>query len=252
MIHYHGGPVTPLSAALDLWTRRHAFVSFARPDQIGLAAEVAQTFALDNGAFTLWGKQPPQRVDVAQYAAWVNEWRQHPGFDWALIPDSIDGDEAENDRLIAEYRAAGGDLSQDVPVWHLHESLGRLRYLACAYPRVALGSSGEFHTPGTTAWWNRMHDAMGVVCDDRGRPRTKLHGLRMLDPTIFSQLPLASADSTNVAQNIGIDDKWRTGRYQPPTPAARAIVMAARIEHHASAARYTGTGGNEKNHDLFG
>jgi hypothetical protein len=74
---------------------------------------------------------------------------------------------------------------------------------------------------------------MDAICDEEGRPTCKLHGLRMLDPTIFSQLPFASADSTNVAQNIGIDQKWRHA-YAPVTKAARALVMADRIEHHAS------------------
>jgi hypothetical protein len=54
VIHYHGGPITPQTAAIALWTRRHAMVSFARPDQMALAAEVCQSFALDNGAFSLW------------------------------------------------------------------------------------------------------------------------------------------------------------------------------------------------------
>lgn len=250
MIHYHGGPITPIAAAIELWTRRHAFVSFAHPKQVALAAEVAQSFALDNGAFSLWKKG--QQVDVPAYVEWVNEWRQHPGFDWALIPDDIDGGECENDVMIARYREAGGDLSSSVPVWHLHESLDRLYYFTRAYPRVAFGSSGEFATVGAPEWWHRMHEAMEVVCDERGRPRVKLHGLRMLDPSIFSQFPFSSADSTNVAQNIGIDQKWQSGRYQAPSPAARAMVLATRIEMHASAPRYRGAEAAAKNFDLFG
>ncbi len=46
-----------------------------------------------------------------------------------------------------------------------------------------------------------MAQAMAQACD-LGRPRVKLHGLRMLDVEVFSRLPLASADSTNVARNI--------------------------------------------------
>jgi hypothetical protein len=37
------------------WTRRHAFVSFERPEQVALAAEICQSFALDNGAFSCGG-----------------------------------------------------------------------------------------------------------------------------------------------------------------------------------------------------
>jgi len=71
--------------------------------------------------------------------------------------------------------------------------------------------------------------AMNVVCDREGRPICKLHGLRMLNPEVFSRLPLASADSTNIAQNIGIDSAWR-GPYTPASKDSRALVMRTRIE----------------------
>ena len=53
----------------------------------------------------------------------------------------------------------------------------------------------------------------------------------MLNPEVFTRLPLASADSTNIGQNIGIDQAWR-GNYMPPTKEARAQVMRERIEAH--------------------
>jgi hypothetical protein len=225
-------------------------VSFARPDQICLAAEISQTFALDNGAFTHWrnGTVP----DWQAYSDWVDLWGQHPGFDFAIIPDVVEGTEEENDALIQwwyskprRYHAA--------PVWHMHESLSRLEILSWNYPwRVALGSSGEFATVGTPLWWSRMSDAMKVVCDKEGRPRCKLHGLRMLNPTIFSHLPLSSADSTNVARNIGLDDKW-DGPYCPRSYNLRALVLADRIEKHASASRWSGmVVGIQENLELVG
>ena len=76
-----------------------------------------------------------------------------------------------------------------------------------------------------------------VVCDDDGRPMCKLHGLRMLDPAIFTCLPLSSADSTNIGRNVGIDQAWR-GTYTPPTKEARAQVMRARIESQNAPARW--------------
>ena len=103
MIHYHGGPVTPHEAARALWARRHAMVSFYHPDQIALAAEVCQSFVLDNGAFSAW-KDGAQLADWSEYVAWVNHWGRHPGCDWAVIPDVIDGDEAANDDLLDFYR----------------------------------------------------------------------------------------------------------------------------------------------------
>lgn len=97
------------------------------------------------------------------------------------------------------------------------------------FQRVAFGSSGEWAMPGTACWWKRMAQAMGVACDELGRPKAKLHGLRMLNTRIFSQLPFSSADSTNVARNIGMDQAWK-GTYQPSSKAVRGLVLANRIE----------------------
>ena len=59
----------------------------------------------------------------------------------------------------------------------------------------------------------------------------------MLDPAIFTKLPLASADSTNAAVNSGSLDRF--GMYLPPTAAQRAAVIAERIESHNSAPVWT-------------
>jgi hypothetical protein len=112
-----------------------------------------------------------------------------------------------------------------------------LERLAAKYPRVCIGSSGEFASIGTPAWWGQIARAMRVVCDDEGRPLCKLHGLRMLNPDIFTRLPFSSADSTNIGRNVGIDQAWR-GTYSPPTKEARASVMRARIESQNSPARW--------------
>jgi hypothetical protein len=98
---------------------------------------------------------------------------------------------------------------------------------------VAFGSSGDFAEIGTDAWWNRMYEAMNAACPF-GYPDAKLHGLRMLDPLVFSRFPFSSADSTNVARNIGIDQAWR-GTYTPANKAGRGIVIADRIEAFQSA-----------------
>ena len=223
MIHYHGTPLggTRQDAARFL-TGRHALVPFPRQDDMGIVADVCQSFVFDNGAFSVWKRGAS--LDVDGYIAWVDKWHRHPGFDWALIPDVIEGDEAENDALIGLWPAH----LRGVPVWHMHESLERLQRLAEEWPVVALGSSGQWATPGTVTWWDRMTDAMQAICDDAGRPLCRLHGLRMLDPDIFSRMPLASADSTNAAVNGG--SLSRFGTYIPPTAAQRMAVIADRVE----------------------
>lgn len=223
MIHYHGLPITPAATASRIVSGRHAFVSFAHLEQVGLAIEVCQSWALDNGAFSAWMAR--KTVDWQQFYAFCEEMKRVPNCDWAVIPDVIDGDEAANDALLAAWPHG----SFGVPVWHLHESLGRLERLVHAWPRIAIGSSGDYAIVGNQKWWMRMAEVMRVVCDAEGRPLTKLHGLRMLNPGIFSRFPFASADSTNIARNIGIDSAWR-GTYTPPSKEVRGLVMAERIE----------------------
>ena len=246
MIHYHGGPITPRSAAISAWTRRHAMISFANPDQVELAAEVCQSFALDNGAYPLFtaGKGV---VDVPAYRDWLDQWWRHPGFDWCLIPDKIDGSEAENDKLINAWT----HRADSVPVYHMHESLDRLAWLVSNFTYVALGSSGEYWEIGTDKWWGRMTEMMEVACDADGVPFCKLHLLRGLDPTVFSHIPAKSGDSTSVARNIGIDVRW-SGPYVPKSKETRALVLADRIEHHASASTWSGITGTHHNGRLFG
>lgn len=233
MIHYHGLPITPASAAACVIGAGHAFVSYARPEQLSIAIEVCQSFALDNGAFSAWRRGEPIH-DWTSYYEWARDCLRIPNCDWAVIPDVIDGNEADNDVLVSEWplpRWSG------VPVWHMHERLERLEQMVNEWPRVSIGSSAEVKSVGTTAWWIRMSQAMDVVCDAEGVPITKLHGLRMLDPRIFTRLPFSSADSTNIARNIGIDQAWR-GSYMPPNKAMRALVMRSRIEAHNSAASW--------------
>jgi hypothetical protein len=228
MIHYHGLPITPATAAVRAVSGGHAFVSFRHPDQLTIALECAQSFAVDNGAFSAWRSGNPI-TDWSLFYEWVAQLHRYPNFDFAVIPDVIDGDESANDELLAEWTWRGKDSWIGAPVYHLHESLNRLERLAFNYPRICIGSSGEFAQIGTQAWWNRMREVMDVVCDKQGRPVCKLHGLRMLAPDIFSKFPFASADSTNIGKNIGIDSAWK-GTYTPPTKEARAAIMRERIE----------------------
>jgi len=59
MIHYHGGPITPTSAVIAVWPGRHAFISYAYPQQMTIADDVVRSFVLDNGAFSAWTKCEP-------------------------------------------------------------------------------------------------------------------------------------------------------------------------------------------------
>lgn len=236
MIHYHG---TPCGATREDVARflsgRHALIPWVRPEDIGTAAEVCQSFCLDNGAFSAWKSGEPI-TDWVPYFRWADEWLHHPGCDFAIIPDVIDGDEEANNALIAKWHQKVGRKihNRGVPVFHLHESDKRLAWLCDHYDRVCLGSSGKWATPGTAGWKRRMAELMAICCDDKGRPKVRLHGLRMLDPAIFHRYPLASADSTNAVRNSSSFKRF--GMYVPPNASTRMSIIAERIEQHQSAA----------------
>lgn len=231
MIHYHGTPFGNTRTDVSrFFSRRHALVPFPRQEDMGVVAEVCQSFVLDNGAFSVWRRG--ETLDVPGYTKWCDEWHRHPGFDWALIPDVIEGSEADNDAMLLDWPSH----VRGVPVWHMHESISRLERLCHSYATVALGSSGQWPTPGAKVWWERMNEVMSAVCDEHGRPPCRLHGLRMLSPKVFTKLPLTSADSTNAAVNSG--SKARFGIYLPVTASQRADIIADRVEVHNSAARF--------------
>jgi|SRR6185369_4473759 len=237
MLAYHGTPISGNGVEIARFlTGRHALVSFANQQDMAIVAKTCASFVLDNGAFTFWkgGKTP----DWNKYYQWVNEWATHPGYVWHLIPDIIDGSEDDNWRLMFEYRNAA---PLGVGVFHMHESMAHLDRMvdtaATTSGRIALGSSGQWPTPGKADWWLRMAEIMNVVCDSKGRPRCKLHGLRMLNPAIFTKLPLSSADSCTCGRNCGDTDRWEGG-YKPPRSSQRAEVLAWRIEHFNSAAAW--------------
>jgi hypothetical protein len=251
MIHYHGGPITPDTCALRAWTGRHAFISYSRQDQMKLAAAVVQSFALDNGAFSAWKEAQKRGAALPGWEgfyAFVDAWRRHPRFDFAVVPDVIEGSEEENDQLAAQWPFP---RHQAAVVWHTNESTERLVRLANEWPRVAIGSSGEYDVSKPSRLVARMKDVLPAICDADGYPITKLHGLRMLNAAVFRHLPLATADSTNLARNIGIDSAWK-GTYQPVSKETRTSVLVERIESEISACRLVTAANDNETADLFG
>ncbi len=170
IIHYHGTPITPRTA-LATMPGRHFCISYAAPHDLAWCLSHGASVMLDNGAFSAWtrGIAP----DWAAFYAWAAPHLRHPH--WAVIPDVIDGDEADNDALIA---ACPLPREFAAPVWHMHEPLDRLARLADASPRVCIGSSGEYAAPGNVQWESRI-DAAWNTLERTGR-RPWVHMLRAM------------------------------------------------------------------------
>lgn len=192
MLHYHGTPITPRAELLTL-AGRNFCVSFAQPQDIRACHEIGQSVMLDNGAYSYWRDPAKPPIDWKAWAAWVTPWLDY-GTTWCVLPDSIDGDEAENDQLL--HNAAG---IEGVPVWHLHESLSRLERLVDHYERVCFGSSGEYATVGTSKWHRRVSAAFDTLANGFGQVPW-VHMLRGMSLS-GSHYPFASVDSTDVARN---------------------------------------------------
>jgi hypothetical protein len=198
---------------------RHFCVSFAEPRDVALAHRIGQSVMLDNGAFTAWTQG--REVDWDEWALWADEWLAYPTT-WAVAPDVIDGSEEDNNDLLNRYWA----WPKVAPVWHLHESLGRLMWLRTKYDRICFGSSGAYRTIGTPEWHHRICEAFNAIADNRGRVGW-VHMLRGMSLS-GSEYPFASADSTDIARNHhqpyqnvrAMADRWDS-RQCPPVWSLR-------------------------------
>jgi hypothetical protein len=192
-IHYHGTPITP-AAQLARMAGEHFCVSFARPDNADVCESIGQSVLWDNGAFSAFTRG--QEIDEPALYAWLESRLYHPHR--AVILDKIGGDVGEQRAMLKRWPLPR-DLSW--PVWHLDKPLDYLSELADEWPAVCLGSAGAYWEVGSVSWERRMGQAFEHLAK-RGR-LPWLHGLRMLGQV--KGWPLASADSTNVAQNYGRD-----------------------------------------------
>lgn len=197
-IKYHGTPLTP-SSVLPTLRGFNFVVSFADPRDLSRLVEgkIANKIMLDSGAYTAWTQG--RLVNWNAYYRWVGHWLHFPEL-WAVIGDVIDGDEKANAKLIREWPHG----KRGAPVWHLHESLGKLQQLCAEWPLVCFGSSGQFRRVGSAAWHIRMHEAFDCIAP-HGDPSTKLHMLRGMSLTYRQPYPFHSVDSSTVARSYQRD-----------------------------------------------
>lgn len=218
MIHYHGTPITPRTV-LGRLAGRSFCVSYADPRDVTVCHQIGQSVMLDNGAFTFWKQGKATGWDG--YAAWVEPWLDYKTT-WCVIPDVIDGTVEENDRLIVGWPRSL--FPQSAPVWHLHEPIDRLLELAWRWPRVCIGSSGQYATVGDGKWHRRMERAMNRLCGNGPVP-VWLHMLRGM-ALAGSEYPFSSVDSTDVARNHNL-------------PRNDALEMALRWDGKQCPARWS-------------
>lgn len=193
-IAFHGTPITPAAQLARMWGE-HFCVSFWRPDNAGVCEAIGASVMWDNGAFSAFTKGVT--IDERALYEWLEPRLYHPHR--AVVMDVIGGAVDVQREAISRWPFPR-DLSW--PVWHLDKPIDYLSELCeGGWAGVCLGSAGEYWEVGGMAWERRMAQVFDHL-SRRGR-LPWLHGLRMLGQA--SSWPLASADSTNVAQNFARD-----------------------------------------------
>ena len=190
MIHYHGTPITPQRQLLRM-VGRFFCVSYANPQNLPTCLQIGQGVMLDNGAFSAFTKGVP--FNETGFYGWIEPHLAHPH--WAVIPDVIGGSVEDQRSMVSRWPFSS---NLGYPVWHLGLPIDYLLELADGWGRICFGSSAEYWQAGTSRWCGRMDEAFNALARRGTMPW--VHGLRMLGQT--QRWPLASADSTNVAQNF--------------------------------------------------
>lgn len=190
-IHYHGTPITPNSVLLQL-AGKHFCISHANPQQVETCHKIGQSVMLDNGAFTAWTQG--RQTNWEKYYEWTDKWLDY-ATTWAVIPDAIDCGAELQDQLIMQW--PHGD--RGAPVWHMDEPIDRLIRLTDEWPRVCMGSAGEYAKLLTPSWEKQMDAAWDAIAKHHKRT-PNVHMLRGMQMSRL-RWPFASVDSTDIARN---------------------------------------------------
>jgi len=191
VMHYHGTPITPVSALYALAGRCFC-VSHAAPQDVERVHQIGQSVMLDNGAFSAWKAKKP--TNWPAYYEWCERWLQSPST-WAVIPDEIDAGAQMQDALIREW--PHGD--KGAPVWHMDEPIDRLLRLIDEWPRICVGSTDQYAVVLSPPWERKMDETWNRVAQTR-QFLPNLHMLRGMQLS-GRRWPFASVDSTDIGRN---------------------------------------------------
>lgn len=198
------------SFCVSYWTRG----KLAR--QLDQAIELVgddELLLIDNGAFSAW--MSGQTMDDEYwngFARWAADILARCPQAIVVVPDVIDGDADANDQLLHDFMGVDLELDIDLPpermmpVWHMHEPIDRLLYLAEGFEYIGIGSSAQYAKCGTAEWHARIQEAFAAmdqfVAESNGAYRRPwLHMMRAQAQAHLYEFD--SADSTNVAVNHG-------------------------------------------------
>lgn len=221
-LHYHVTPITPNHQLMRL-AGRCFMVRWGRHEQLELVRRIAASIIYDNGAFGFYTEavkafehDKALGLDVSvddyllagtdwnPYYEWVDRLLDCPT-SWAIIPDEIGKASQAQDALLKQWPHG---RERAAPVWHMDEPIDRLLRLLDEWPKVCIGSTGDYWRiwlPGRAgadldpAWESRMDEVWEAVALRHTRT-PYIHGLRMM-AVLGKRWPFASGDSSDAAQN---------------------------------------------------
>lgn len=246
MRFFHGGPIWPQEAGISVWRGTGALVSFARPEQVGVAFTSSNGVILDNGAFSEWNKTKKNKTfaEWTPYFEWTEEFAAHPRLVFSIVPDGIEAGEHHNKELAIKTREraiAAGNLHKWGVVWHLDESYGYLKWCMDNFSTVCLGSTSAY-PPGSNRYYKFLDETFAkIICGNPSRqpisPSGKpvsIHGLRMLRRETVARYPFTSCDSSFVATHMNKSDyRWQK-LVRVPNAKTRGLWLRDHIEDNQS------------------
>lgn len=239
----YGLPLNPMPA-LEQLAGASFCVSYATRDRLGRQLDqairlVGDVLLVDNGAFSAWQAGVNTMTDESYlegFAAWANDILARCPQAIAVLPDVIDGTEAQNAQLVAETMTMF-PADRVMPVWHMHESFDYLLQLCEGFGYIAIGSSGQFAKVGTPEWTARLQAAMAAIGEweensNGAYVRPRIHMMRAQSQAHLFDFD--SSDSTNVAVNHGryrAEGPGHVGRFAARVDAKIQASAGPATEH---------------------
>jgi len=144
-------------------------------------------FFLDSGAFSAWAKK--KIINIEEYAEFIKK-NENNLTCYANLDDISDPHKTQSNQ---DYLESIG--LNPIPVYHCGEPKDILEsFLEKGYEYIALGGMVPISTEQLIPWLNMCFNR---ICNERGYPKTKIHGFGMTTRLLIKTYPWYSIDSTS-------------------------------------------------------
>lgn len=178
---------------------------------------------LDSGAFSAFTQGV--EIDIGRYCDYI-----HENQDIILFPSVLDaiGDAEGTWKNQEEMERRG---VRPLPCFHYGEPLDLLRHYVGNYEYITLGGMVPVSTPQLKMWLDDIW--RDILCDESGRPRTKVHGFGLTSLPLMMRYPWYSVDSSTWVQwaaNGMILIPTRTGQLDVSNKSSRRKIAGQHLD----------------------